>query len=166
MKSNLLIFSTLMSCLIAIFSGSLTKGIYFFNHGVEEKAYTIKVSNINTENKNQKTEMPTDISVSKLSVKNGEILFKRCSLCHTIEKNGANKIGPNLWGIANKSSASNPSFAYSMAMSKKNIQWDQQNLAQFIRSPSKFVPGTKMSFAGIKDEQELMDIIAYISQFK
>ena len=98
-----------------------------------------------------------------MSESRGAKIFKtKCSQCHSIDEGGNNKQGPNLHGLYNKLCASNNSYTYSAAMSKKEIIWDEVNLAQFLRNPKKHVPGTKMAFAGIKKEKERNDLIAYV----
>jgi len=96
----------------------------------------------------------------------GEAVFKKnCSVCHTTEE-GKNKIGPSLHGIVGRHSASLPNFQYSEAMKSANKDWDAHNLDQYLSNPRGLVPGTKMIFAGLKNEQDRQNIIAYLAKEK
>jgi cytochrome c len=96
----------------------------------------------------------------------GEAVFKKnCSVCHTTEE-GKNKIGPSLHGIVGRHSASLPNFQYSEAMKSANKDWDPQNLDQYLSNPRGLVAGTKMIFAGLKNEPDRQNIIAYLATQK
>jgi len=95
-------------------------------------------------------------------LKAGEATFKKCAACHTIEKGGPNKIGPNLWGVVGGPHDHMPSFAYSDALKGKPGTWDYDNLNAWLFSPKAYAPGTKMSFAGLKKTQERADVIAWL----
>lgn len=98
-----------------------------------------------------------------MSQSKGAKIFKtKCSQCHSIDEGGSGKQGPNLHGIYNKLCASNNSYTYSVAMQKKEIIWDELTLMQYLKNPKKYVPGTKMAFAGIKKEKERNDLISYL----
>jgi cytochrome c len=96
----------------------------------------------------------------------GEAVFKKnCSVCHTTDE-GKNKIGPSLHGIVGRHSATLPNFQYSEAMKSANKEWDAQNLDQYLSNPRGLVPGTKMIFAGLKNEQDRQNIVAYLATQK
>jgi cytochrome c len=96
----------------------------------------------------------------------GEAVFKKnCSVCHTTDE-GKNKIGPSLHGIVGRHSATLPNFQYSEAMKSANKDWDAQNLDQYLSNPRGLVPGTKMIFAGLKNEQDRQNIVAYLATQK
>ncbi len=99
------------------------------------------------------------------TAKQGEKVFRKCKSCHTVAKGGKKKIGPNLYGILNKSIASTENFRYSKALSKQEGIWDLKTLDQFLQSPRKAVPGTKMTFAGLKKEKDRASLIIYLNQF-
>ena len=95
----------------------------------------------------------------------GEAAFARCKSCHTIDAAGANGIGPNLYGIAGRGTASHAGFAYSDAMTAHrgtNPTWTLDELDLFITAPGRHVPGTKMSFAGIRDTATRVNLIAWL----
>jgi cytochrome c len=95
----------------------------------------------------------------------GEAAFARCQACHNIAQGGANGIGPNLFGVVGGPVMHAAGFAYSDAMSAHKAEapnWTYDELDQFITNPGRHVPGTKMSFAGIRDQQTRINLIAYL----
>ncbi|GLQ05796.1 c-type cytochrome [Sneathiella chinensis] len=96
----------------------------------------------------------------------GEKVFKKCQACHTIEEGGKNKIGPNLFGVVGREAAKVEGFKYSSAMADSGLTWDEATLDQYLTKPRSFLKGTKMSFAGIKKEDQRADLIAYLATFK
>ena len=98
-------------------------------------------------------------------VEAGKTAFKKCALCHTTEA-GKNKIGPSLFGIVGRKSATLEDFNYSEGMKKFDHTWDEETLDTYLADPRATVPGTKMIFAGIKDKAERDDVIAYLETLK
>lgn len=96
----------------------------------------------------------------------GAAVFKKCQACHSIEKGGPNKVGPDLWSLVDRPVAEHEGFAYSAGMkefSKGGAEkWTFDNLNHFLTSPKNFVKGTAMGFAGIKKDDERANLIAYI----
>ncbi|MCC6917613.1 MAG: cytochrome c family protein [Alphaproteobacteria bacterium] len=94
----------------------------------------------------------------------GEKVFAKCTQCHTAEKGGPNKIGPNLYGVVGNHHAHlGDAFAYSAAMKALSGEtWDYAHLYQFLESPGKVVKGTKMAFAGLKKSEDRLNVIAYL----
>jgi len=93
---------------------------------------------------------------------NGQQISTRCQQCHDLSKGGPNKIGPNLWGVAGRARATHPGFDYSSAMAASHDVWDYDKLFRFLKSPQGVVPGTKMSFAGLRSAQDRIDLLAYL----
>jgi cytochrome c len=92
----------------------------------------------------------------------GKAVSQRCLQCHTLDKGGANKIGPNIYGIVEKTRATHEGFAYSGAMKEKGGNWTYDELFHFLRSPGSYIPGTKMSFAGLRNAQDRVNLIAFL----
>ena len=93
---------------------------------------------------------------------NGQAKFALCQSCHTITPGGANMTGPNLHGVFGKTSAGNPDFKYSDALKAAGWVWDADRLNQWLEKPQTFLPGTKMSFAGLSDAKDRTDVIGYL----
>lgn len=94
----------------------------------------------------------------------GEYFAKKCSVCHSPDKGGPNKVGPHLWGVVNRKVASIGDFNYSSGMkTHADRQWNFDELNHFLWAPSKWVPGTIMAFAGVSKDQERANLIAYLN---
>jgi cytochrome c len=111
-------------------------------------------------------EMTEEVPVSRFAEANpeaGKKVFKKCATCHTVENGGAHKIGPNLWNIYGNTKASVEGFKFSSALIETGGTWDVAALDGFLAKPKAFVPGTKMSFAGLKKEKDRTNLIAYLA---
>ena len=95
-------------------------------------------------------------------LENGQLHFNLCRACHTITPGGPNMTGPNLYGVFGRKVASNADYSYSSALSAKSWTWDADHLDKWLASPRTYVPGTKMSFYGIPDNEDRRDLIAYL----
>jgi cytochrome c len=105
--------------------------------------------------------------LAKADPKKGEQIAKVCAACHTFNKGGANKIGPNLWGVNEEGIAAVPGYQFSAAMqAHKGEKWDPDKLNQWLWNPQSLIKGTKMTFAGIPDTQKRADVIAYLDSLK
>uniref|UniRef100_A0A646QIF6 Cytochrome c n=1 Tax=Hemiscolopendra marginata TaxID=943146 RepID=A0A646QIF6_9MYRI len=95
--------------------------------------------------------------------KKGAELFKRsCAQCHTLEKGGPHKTGPNLHGVMGRKTGQAPGFAYTDANKNKGITWTKETLFIYLENPRKYIPGTKMVFAGLKKGRDRADLIAFL----
>lgn len=115
-------------------------------------------------------EAPAAVDIGTLlaaaNVGDGQASAKKCQSCHDFTSGGPNKTGPNLYDVVERVVGSHPGFAYSAGMLEhqaKGDTWTYQNLDHFLLSPKTFTPGTKMTFAGIKDDTERANVIAYLS---
>ena len=95
----------------------------------------------------------------------GANVFKQCQVCHSIGPGAQNKIGPELNGLDGRKAGTVANFAYSDANKNSGIAWNEAIFKEYIKDPKAKIPGTKMPFAGIKNEQEINDLWAYIKQF-
>jgi cytochrome c len=95
----------------------------------------------------------------------GERSFNKCRACHQLGETAKNTIGPVLNGLFGRSSGSVEGYSYSPANKAAGLTWDDAVFADYIKDPKAKVPGTKMIFAGIKNEQEIKDLAAYLKQF-
>jgi cytochrome c len=95
-----------------------------------------------------------------------QVFMDNCGVCHTAEKGAPNKIGPNLFGVVGRKSATAPGYMYSPAMMKAALTWDVPTLQVYLMGPQKKVPGTKMGFPGFSDPMDEADVIAYLVTLK
>ena len=110
---------------------------------------------------------PIEPLLAKADPKKGEQIAKVCTQCHTFDKGGANKIGPNLWGITEENIAAVPNYQFSAAMeAHKGEKWDADKLNQWLWKPQSLIKGTKMTFAGIPKVEDRADVIAYLDTLK
>jgi len=102
---------------------------------------------------------------SAQDVEKGAVIFKKCGICHKIGPGATNLVGPELNGLDGRHSGSVAGFSYSDANKNSGIVWNAETFAEYIKDPRAKIPGTKMIFAGIKNEQEIKDLWAYLKQF-
>ncbi|OFA06193.1 cytochrome c family protein [Duganella sp. HH101] len=96
----------------------------------------------------------------------GAALFKRCASCHQVGPYAQGGFGPQLNGIIGRRAASTKDYKYSEAMKKSGLVWDEKTLAAYLRAPHDVVPGTSMRFWGIKDEQQVADLLSFMRTLK
>jgi cytochrome c len=95
----------------------------------------------------------------------GKTSFNKCLACHAIGEGAKNKVGPELNGIDGRKSGTAPDYSYSDANKNSGITWNEAQFKEYIRDPKAKIPGTKMAFAGIKNDKEVNDLWAFISQY-
>ena len=95
----------------------------------------------------------------------GATVFKQCAVCHKVGPGATNGVGPELNGLDGRHSGSLPSYSYSDANKNSGIVWNEETFEEYIKDPKAKIPGTKMVFAGIKNEQAAKDLWAYLKQF-
>jgi cytochrome c len=104
-------------------------------------------------------------SASAQDAAEGEKVFATCKACHQIGEEAKNAIGPELNAIIGRKAGSVTGYSYSDANRNSGITWDESNLTAYLKDPKAKVPGTKMVFAGIKDEKKVQDLIAFLKLF-
>jgi len=113
-----------------------------------------------------KSEASIDLSSFFASgdIKHGEKVFKKCAACHSITKNGGNKIGPKLWNVMFRKAASISDYKYSKALSSYEKNWNWEEMNGFLIKPAKWIKGNKMGFAGIKSDKDRASVILYLNE--
>ncbi|MFN8929350.1 MAG: c-type cytochrome [Alphaproteobacteria bacterium] len=173
MKLNTIAMAVLTAGLIGMVTGKATEFLYDGGpkhpgaHHEEKRGYKIEVAETTADGAPAAPVGPPDISAlyATADVAAGADYFnKKCTVCHSIDKGGPNKVGPNLYGIIGRKFASHEGFSYSTAfkaLSDRSWTFDEMNGFQF--NPKKWVPGTIMAYAGNKKDQERANLIAFLN---
>ena len=95
----------------------------------------------------------------------GEKVFNKCRACHQVGETAKNLVGPALNGVIGQKAGTHEGYSYSAAMKDAGLTWNEATFAEYIQNPRGKVPGTKMIYAGLKDEKRIADLLAYLKQF-
>ena len=117
----------------------------------------------------EEVEGPVDFGVllASADISAGERVARRCASCHTFDSGMADGTGPHLWGVLGRAVAAVDGFNYSGAMQEygeTTADWHYENLYNFLESPRRYIPGTAMSFAGLRDQEDRINLIAYMHE--
>jgi cytochrome c len=148
---------------IVALGASIVSGEMFHQERPEKMGYPIEGVVIEGEGGGE-AEPPIATLLAAADPAKGAQQFAKCSSCHTIEKGGPQKQGPNLWGVMGTGIGKHtPGFPYSPALAGKGGSWDWESMSQWIKSPRDFAPGTKMTFAGIGKAEDRANLLAYLN---
>lgn len=96
-------------------------------------------------------------------------MFRKCRACHMVGDDAQNRVGPVLTGVVGREIGSVEGFSYSDVFQEKAAEgmvWDEENLKSYLANPREFLPGNKMAFAGLRKDEEIVDVIAYLETFE
>jgi cytochrome c len=155
------IFAAILTAAIVASASGVVSRIVYAPHELEENVYEVDLAAIGVEEEEPEEAAPIAARLASADPAAGEAGTKACTSCHGFEQGAANKVGPPLWGIVQTDIASHD-FEYSSAMAELEGAWTYENLDAFLASPRNWLPGTKMSFAGINDPEKRADVIAYL----
>lgn len=96
------------------------------------------------------------------SMERGAILYKRCRACHTLGQGERHKVGPNLWGVFGRTAGTREDFNYSAAMAGSEIVWTDDTISAYLEAPNTYIPRNRMSFAGLRKEEDRLAVIEYL----
>ncbi len=161
------VLGALLGCVLITLSLNIAAGALFASQKPEKPAkpgYAIAVKEGGGEKAGPAAaEEPMEAMLASASVEKGQATAKQCGACHTFEKGGPNRVGPNLYGIVGRARASEAGFNYSAAMKAKGGTWTFGELYAFLANPRGYIPGTNMTFAGLSRGQQRADVIDYLN---
>lgn len=161
-RTNIIAMMVLGAGVVAL-GGTVMSGEYFKAKRPEKMGYIVE--GVEAEGDAAvANEPPIEALLAKADPAKGAEVFKKCASCHTVNNGGANGIGPNLWGtLGEEIGHGKAGFAFSEALAKKGGSWGFQNMNEWLKKPSAFAPGTKMSFAGLSKGEDRANLLAYLN---
>jgi cytochrome c len=161
---NKILGAILGTCLITL-ALSIGAGAVFAPHKPEKPGYAIaaKEESGGKEEAKKEPSQPIEVLLANASVEKGQATAKQCQACHTFEKGGPNRVGPNLWNIVGSGRGEGRNgFNFSAAMKSKGGTWTYEELNKFLANPRGYIPGTNMTFAGLSRDQQRADVIDFL----
>ena len=156
------IIAAVLATVLIVFSINKFADILFHADKPQQSAYKVEeVEATLASSGESKIEIKELLAMG--DVEHGKKVFKKCSSCHMITSGGKNMIGPNLWGIIGKESGSASEYSYSKAMAAFGKKWNFEEINGFLIKPSAYVKGTKMAFAGLKNEKDRASVILFMN---
>lgn len=162
-RSNTIAMMVLAAGIVAL-GGSIVTAEIFHAERPEKMGYVVEGVEAEGEaGEAAAPAQPVEFYLASADPAKGEQVFKKCAACHNAEKGGANALGPNLWGAIGKPHGHVPGFAYSDALKGKPGVWDWNSMNEWLTSPKKYAPGTKMTFAGLSKPEDRANLIAFLN---
>lgn len=171
MNQNKLLAGFLVAGILAMSTGYIAKAVINPEIELAENAYVIEVAEASTASDvtgtaTEEVIIPLEELIAAANIEKGKKAAKACTACHSFDQGGKNKTGPALFGIVDKAVGADAGYKYSNAMKDFGGTWTVENLNQFLIKPKLHMPGTKMSYAGIKKDQKRADLIAWLQTLK
>ena len=165
---NKIIVSIVLAVILVLVINKITDVIYHVEKP-EKSAYQVTI--ITTASKTTAEKNSEDIDFGNImtlfastSADDGAKVFKKCAACHSITQGGSNKIGPALWGVLGRQPGSISDYKYSKAMTAYAKPWSFEEMNGFLTKPKDWIKGTKMSFAGLKNEKDRAAVILFMNK--
>lgn len=167
LENNKIFAAVLVAGIVAMLAGFVAKKVVH-SEELEEDAYPIEVTEVAAGGADAAPVGPESITelLVLAEVEKGEKLSKACAACHSFDKGGPNKIGPNLWNVYESKKGHTAGFAYSEGLLATGGQWSVESLNEFLWKPKKYAPGTKMNFIGLKKPEDRAAMVKYLQTLK
>ncbi len=158
------IFAAILIALLLGLISSLIAGHMIQPKYLKKNVYVVNIAETPSKDVPSEPEVKQDIMtlLDTADPEKGKAIVKKCVQCHSLEKGGPNRIGPNLWGVVGRTGGEHPGFNFSKAAEKMEEVWSFKHLYDYLENPRKFMPGTKMSFIGLKKPKDRANLIAYL----
>ena len=164
---NKIIAAILMVALLTIGLGKIADGVFHVNKP-EKPGYKVEVENQSVAASTNTTKIVEEIDIVAVmaqgNIKSGEKIFKKCAACHSIKSGGKNKIGPALYNVVGRQVGGVADYKYSKTLASYGKKWTFEELNGFLKKPSAYLKGTKMSYAGLRKETDRASVIKYLNQ--
>ena len=166
---NKIIASIVLAIILVLGINKITDAIFYVEKP-EKSAYqvasiTTVISKTADETNSENSEPGSIIALfASTSSADGAKIFKKCAACHSIAQDGGNKIGPALWNVLGRQAGSVSNYKYSKAMAAHGKVWSFEEMNGFLIKPKDWIKGTKMAFAGLKNEKDRAAVILYMNE--
>ena len=162
------IIAAIIFTVLVVFGIDKITDLIFHVEKPSEAAYKIEAPAVKTASSKSSSSGSLNIKdfLALGSIEHGQKVFKKCSACHVVAKGGKNKIGPALYGILGKKSGSVSDYKYSKALAAYGKVWSYEEMNGFLIKPTAHIKGTKMAFAGLKNEKDRASILLYLNSQK
>ena len=164
---NKIIAAILMVALLVIGLGKIADSVFHVEKP-KNPGYQVEVESQLTSNTSQTVEVEEKVDIAAImslgDAESGEIIFKKCAACHSINKGGKNKIGPALYNVVGRAVGSVDDYKYSKTLASYGKDWTFEELNGYLQKPASYLKGTKMSFAGLRKEKDRASVIKYLNQ--
>ena len=164
---NKIIAAILMVALLVIGLGKIADSVFHVEKP-KNPGYQVEVESQLASNTSQTVEVVEKVDIAAImslgDAESGEIIFKKCAACHSINKGGKNKIGPALYNVVGRAVGSVDDYKYSKTLSSYGKDWTFEELNGYLQKPASYLKGTKMSFAGLRKEKDRASVIKYLNQ--
>jgi cytochrome c len=160
---NKIVAAILVVVLMVIGIDKLSDVIFYVDKP-ETPGYVVEVKQVSTASSTTENKIDIIALMAMGDIASGKKLFKKCISCHSIVKDGKNKIGPALYNVVGRKVGGIADYKYSKALAAYEKEWTFEELNGFLTKPAKWIKGTKMAYAGLKKEEDRASIIKYLNQ--
>ena len=164
---NKIIAAILMVALLVIGLGKIADSVFHVEKP-KNPGYQVEVESQLASNTSQTVEVVEKVDIAAImslgDAESGEIIFKKCAACHSINKGGKNKIGPALYNVVGRAVGKVDDYKYSKTLASYGKDWTFEELNGYLQKPASYLKGTKMSFAGLRKEKDRASVIKYLNQ--